>query len=162
MATYVAVFALILAYLSLVAAYCALRTLARLRRATAVLARGGASRETILAAAERHIQATRSVADRLAGLQEATVRAVSQVALVRFDAFDDLAGRASFALALLDENGDGVTLTSIAGRSDTRLYAKGVVGGVGQDELSPEERQVVSAALRGSRGRSDLAIRRAS
>lgn len=135
MATYVAVFALILAYLSLVAAFCALRTLARLRRATAVLARGGPTRETMLAATERHIQATRAVADRLWEVQDATTRAVSQVALVRFDAFEDLAGRTSFALALLDEHGDGVTLTSIAGRSDTCLYAKGVVGGVGQDEL---------------------------
>ena len=41
MTTYVAVFAMVLAYVALVAAFCALRTLAKLRRATSVLTRGG-------------------------------------------------------------------------------------------------------------------------
>jgi hypothetical protein len=148
MATYVAVFALVLAGLSLVAAFCALRTLSRLRRATAVLGRDGPARETVVAATERHITATRAVADQLTTLRAGSARALRHVALVRFDAFDDLAGRMSFALALLDEHGDGVTLSSIAGRHDTRLYAKGVMAGAGQDELSPEERRAVAAALR--------------
>jgi Protein of unknown function (DUF4446) len=176
MTTYVAVFALILAYLALVAAYGALRTLARLRRATTVLARGADSRESILEAAERHIELTTVVAGRLADLQaemaaikaealavvrsgQAAVdehltvvqadaaRALRNTALVRFDAFDDMAGRMSFALALLDDRGDGVTLSAIAGRSDTRLYAKGVSAGAGEHDLSPEEKQAVKAAL---------------
>jgi len=176
MSTYVAVFALILAYLALVAAYCALRTLARLRRATTVLGRGANSRESILEAAERHIELTTAVAGRLgelhtemsairaealagvrsgqadvvehlAGVQSDVARSLRNVALVRFDAFDDMAGRMSFALALLDDRGDGVTLTAIAGSSDTRLYAKGVSDGSGEHDLSPEEQQAVKAAL---------------
>jgi hypothetical protein len=70
-----------------------------------------------------------------------------RVALVRYDAFDDLSGRLSFSLALLDDNGNGVTLTSIASASDTRLYAKSLAGGVGEHALSPEEEQAVKAAL---------------
>jgi Protein of unknown function (DUF4446) len=68
---------------------------------------------------------------------------------VRYDAFDDLSGRLSFSLALLDDHGNGVTLTSIASRSDTRLYAKSLTGGIGEHPLSPEEEQAVRAALAG-------------
>ena len=53
----------------------------------------------------------------------------------------------SFSLALLDEQGDGVTISAIAGRSDTQVYAKGVTSGRGEHDLSPEEAQAVSAAL---------------
>ena len=74
--------------------------------------------------------------------------ALRNVALVRYDAFGDHGGRLSFSLALLDDAGDGVTLTSIAGRSEARLYAKGVQGGTGERDLSPEEEQAVRAALR--------------
>ena len=54
----------------------------------------------------------------------------------------------SFSLALLDDEGDGVAMTAITGRSDTRVYAKGVRGGTGEQELSPEEQQAVKAALK--------------
>ncbi|HSY14633.1 MAG TPA: DUF4446 family protein, partial [Jatrophihabitantaceae bacterium] len=80
-------------------------------------------------------------------------RALRNVALVRYDAFDEMAGRMSFSLALLDDDGDGVTLSAIAGRSDTRVYAKGVQGGAGEHDLSPEEQQAVGAALRRPAGR---------
>ena len=80
--------------------------------------------------------------------------ALRNVALVRYDAFGQMSGRMSFSLALLDEHGDGVTISAITGRSDTRVYAKPVSGGTGEQELSPEERQAVSAALdKSARGR---------
>ena len=69
------------------------------------------------------------------------------VALVRYDAFTGVAGRMSFSLALLDEQGDGVTISAIAGQSDTRVYAKGIAGGKGEHELSPEEQQAITSAL---------------
>jgi hypothetical protein len=72
---------------------------------------------------------------------------IRRVALVRFDAFDDLSGRLSFCLALLDGRGDGIALTSLAGRTETRLYAKPIDDGQSTTELSPEERQAVKAAL---------------
>jgi hypothetical protein len=75
--------------------------------------------------------------------------ALRRIALVRYDAFDDLGGRLSFSLAVLDSRGDGVTLTSLAGREETRIYAKPVRAGVGAADLSPEERQAVAAALAG-------------
>jgi hypothetical protein len=166
MTTYVAVFALVLGYLGLVAGVLALRTLGRLRRATTILGRGANGRESMLEAAERHIELTSAVADQLGALrtyldatraemssavrarQAEAARSLRNVALVRYDAFDDISGRMSFSLALLDDEGDGVALSAITGRSDTRLYAKGVSDGTGEQELSPEEQQAVKAALK--------------
>ena len=56
-------------------------------------------------------------------------RALRHVAVVRYDAFGDMGGRLSFSAALLDDQGDGLVLSSINGRSETRTYAKALVGG---------------------------------
>jgi len=68
------------------------------------------------------------------------------VAVVRYDAFGDLGGMMSFSAALLDDAGNGLVLTSINGRSETRTYAKGVQGGASPQPLSPEEREAVEQA----------------
>jgi Protein of unknown function (DUF4446) len=75
-------------------------------------------------------------------------RALRDVAIVRYDALNEMSGQLSFSLALLNATGDGVVLSSINGRAETRTYAKPVVGG-GQ-ELSPEEAQAVHNARLGS------------
>ncbi len=72
--------------------------------------------------------------------------AIRHVAVVRYDAFNDMGGRMSFSAALLDDAGDGVVISSINGRSETRTYAKGVKGGVSEADLSPEEVQVIGYA----------------
>jgi hypothetical protein len=166
MVTYVAVFALLLAYVALVAAYIALRTLAKLRRATRILAQGTRSsgaRESLIEATTRHAELTMSVSEGLESLRgyvdevraealaaagsEEHAGALRHMALVRYDAFPGMAGRMSFSLALLDDRGNGVALSALAGHSDTRVYAKGIAAGVGEHELTPEERQAVAAAL---------------
>jgi hypothetical protein len=68
------------------------------------------------------------------------------VAVVRFDAFGDMGGRLSFSAAVLDDAGDGLVITSIHGRGETRSYAKGLVAGKGEHTLSPEEAEAVAAA----------------
>jgi HAMP domain-containing protein len=68
------------------------------------------------------------------------------VAVVRYDAFGDMGGRLSFSAALLDDAGDGLVLTSINSRTETRTYAKGVQGGTGSAELSPEEHEAIEQA----------------
>jgi hypothetical protein len=72
--------------------------------------------------------------------------AIRHVAVVRYDAFNDMGGRMSFSAALLDDAGDGVVISSINGRTETRTYAKGVKGGASEAELSPEEEQVIGYA----------------
>ena len=52
----------------------------------------------------------------------------------------------SFSAAVLDDAGDGLVITAIHGRGETRSYAKGLVGGASEHTLSPEEQQAVDAA----------------
>ena len=61
----------------------------------------------------------------------------------------------------LDETGEGVTISALAGPSDTRVYANGVTAGKvpdGEHPLTPEERQAVTDAL----SKSDKSVRRAA
>jgi hypothetical protein len=154
----------------------ALRTLGKLRRSVALLSRGSSGRETILELADKHMAASESVRKDILELQRdltaahvdmqarlaterdgiaKTVQSISQsvgtvlrrIALVRYDAFDELGGRLSFSLAIMDDSGNGITLTSIASTSDTRLYAKSLTHGEGEHALSPEEQQAVKAAM---------------
>ena len=85
-----------------------------------------------------------------AGVGGTDTRAMRHVAVVRYDAFADMGGHLSFSAALFDEQGDGLVISSINGRSETRTYAKGVKGGVSDQTLSPEEEQVIGHAMRGS------------
>ncbi len=84
-------------------------------------------------------------------LGEQTRDAVRHVGVVRFDAFEDMGGRLSFSAALLDGQGDGVVITSINGRQDTRVYAKGIQNGTSIHNLSDEERQAIREAMEATR-----------
>jgi hypothetical protein len=84
-------------------------------------------------------------------LGEALRSSIRRIGLVRFDAFEDMGGRLSFSAALLDENGDGIVITSINGRQDTRCYAKTVQRGTSVHNLSDEEEQAIREALTGRR-----------
>ena len=77
-------------------------------------------------------------------------RALRDVAIVRYDALHEMSGQLSFSLALLNAVGDGVALSSINGRAETRTYAKSVRAGKGVQELSPEEAQAVHSARLGT------------
>jgi hypothetical protein len=81
--------------------------------------------------------------------------------VVRYDAFRDMGGRMSFSAALLDDAGDGLVISAIHGRAETRSYAKGVKGGTSDQQLSPEERQAIAFATKsdaGHAGRQPTAV----
>ncbi len=75
--------------------------------------------------------------------------AISQRAVVRYDAYNELSGRQSVSIALLDAHSSGVVISSIQHRDQTRFYIRQVEGGKGTVELSPEEQQAVDAAISG-------------
>jgi hypothetical protein len=68
---------------------------------------------------------------------------LQHLAVVRYDAYGDMGGRLSWSMALLDDNGDGVVLTSINSRNDARSYAKEVSGFESDSKLSPEEEEAI-------------------
>jgi hypothetical protein len=68
------------------------------------------------------------------------------LAVVRYDAFGDMGGHLSWSMALLDDSGDGVVLSSIHGRSAARTYANNVPEWTANQQLSPEEEEAVGFA----------------
>jgi hypothetical protein len=82
----------------------------------------------------------------VAALRAEGAEALRHLSVVRYDAFPDVGGHLSWSVALADDAGDGVVLTSIHGRSDARTYAKALAGWACEHALSPEEEQAISHA----------------
>lgn len=82
---------------------------------------------------------------------EATARrldgAITHSAVIRYDAYNEMSGRQSSSIALLDDHRNGVVLSSILHREQARLYAKPVRSGRSELDLSPEEQAAVDTAL---------------
>ena len=74
---------------------------------------------------------------------------IAHRAVVRYDAYNELSGRQSTSIALLDAHRSGVVLSSIHHREQARLYVKQVLDGESVVPLSPEEQEAVRAALAG-------------
>jgi hypothetical protein len=85
-----------------------------------------------------------------ADLQHQTQTSIQHIGLVRFNPFEDTGSDQSFALALLDDRRDGVVISSLHGRTNTRLFAKPVEGGSSSHTLSDEEAQAIRVALDGT------------
>lgn len=78
-------------------------------------------------------------------LQDNALLHLQRLTLKRFNPFGDTGGDQSFILALLDGNQDGVVITSLHSRENTRFYVKSVKGGVGIDHpLSDEEQKIIN------------------
>jgi hypothetical protein len=129
------------------------RRTSRFERRLAGLTRGaeGQSLESIL---EAHLDKVYAVARETDELKlratnlEATQRqAIQRLGLVRFNPFEDTGGNQSFALALLDENGDGFVLSSLHARAGTRVYGKAIARGASESNLSAEESEALRMAL---------------
>jgi hypothetical protein len=85
--------------------------------------------------------------ERVGAVELALQGAIAHCALVRYDAYNELSGRQSVSIALLDGNRSGIVLSCIHHRDQARVYAKQVLAGHGELELSPEEAEAVRLAL---------------
>ena len=155
----VALVACAVALAALVVAATALVRLRRLRADQRVLL-GASPGDDLVANAARIEQEFRAlhayvgeVAARLDGrLGTAEGRLDGTIAfrgLVRFDAYNEMSGQQSVAIALLDAEQSGIVMSSIHHRDQARLYVKHVVRGDPEYPLSPEEIEAVRVALAG-------------
>ncbi len=85
--------------------------------------------------------------DRMQTVEGRLDQTIAHRALVHYDAYGEMSGQQSTSIALLDETGSGLVLSSIHHRDQARLYAKQVMGGAGEHELSPEENEAIRLAL---------------
>ena len=92
----------------------------------------------------------RAVDEIAAGLSRVDRRVdetLSNVAVVRYDAYEDTGGQLSASVALLDGARTGVVLTAIQGRDHARIYVKQLDHGRASIALSPEEIEAVERAM---------------
>lgn len=82
----------------------------------------------------------------VAALKVEASDSLRHLSVVRYDAFGDVGGHLSWSIALLDDAGHGVVLTSIHGRSEARTYAKSITGWTCEQQLSPEEDEAIAHA----------------
>ena len=75
---------------------------------------------------------------------------VTHTSLIRYDAYNEMSGRQSSTLALLDSHRTGVVVSSILHRDQARVYVKPVRDGTSELDLSPEEQEAIAAAVAGS------------
>ncbi len=74
-------------------------------------------------------------------------RSIHHKSVLRYNPFKDLGGDQSFAIALLDGNGDGMIISSLHTRDGTRVYAKPVTNGISSHKLSKEEEVAIRDAM---------------
>lgn len=130
----------------------------RLRRRMDRLTRGedGRSLEAVLDAhLDKVFQARRDIdelADRAAVVEASGRRSFQRFGIVRFNPFEETGGNQSFAVALLDGNGDGLVVSSLHARAGTRVYAKALSRGRSDASLSDEETEAVRRAMASADG----------
>ena len=146
-----------LALLALLTAAVAVRRVRELRAAqSAVIGEDSGDLVSHAAALARRVDALARDLD--AGLERLDERdrelaggiagAVTRVSAVRYDAMGEMTGRLSSSVALLDSSRTGVVLSSIHSRDQARVYAKPLVEGRAEFDLSPEEEEAIETAMR--------------
>jgi hypothetical protein len=144
--------ALALAALALAGVLFALFALRRLRTGQSiVLADGKADLVEFAVALQARIddlhRAVDEVAAALTRVDKRFDSAVSNLALVRYDAYEDRGGQQSASIALLDSLRSGLVLSAVQGRDYARIYVKELDRGNCSISLSPEEEEVVRRAM---------------
>ena len=103
---------------------------------------------------DRQLKSVESLSDRVDALnklhhelEHLSQRTLQKVAVIRYNPFADTGGDQSFAIALLDSLGNGVVVSSLHSRTDTRVFAKPVQSGRSKFQLSDEEQDAIRKAL---------------
>lgn len=74
---------------------------------------------------------------------------LQKVGIIKYDAFDQIGGKLSFCMALLDENNNGFILNSVYGAEGCYTYTKEIKNGNCETSLGQEEEKALSIAMYG-------------
>lgn len=80
--------------------------------------------------------------DHLKNVDKKLARSIRNVETIRFNPFPDLGGNQSFAMSMLNDNGDGVILSSLYARDRVSIFAKPIISGKPTQDLTQEEKEV--------------------
>lgn len=160
----VASIALTIAIVSVVFSIGLLIWVLRLKKKLLVLQKSG-DKDTFLGAVNKYVEKMQNIATEQAKINKALVKddqalqaqideikeamtyVVSRVATVRYDAFNNMGGQMSFSTAMLNDLGDGIVVTAINGRSETRTYIRNIKNRKCDVEISREEAEAIDKAM---------------
>jgi hypothetical protein len=114
----------------------------------------GVTKENLMQVLQEHFsriegleQTAEVIKKDIEGIKGEDLTHIQRVGLIRFNPFDEVGGNQSFALALLNDHGDGVVISSLHSRETTRLYGKPVKNFAESGfDFSDEEKQAVADA----------------
>jgi hypothetical protein len=102
----------------------------------------------LLQTVEKNAKDLEEVHETIRQIKDENMAHFKRVGLVRYDAFDGVAGQQSYSLCLLDGNKNGILLSNLVGREFSRSYAVEIAAGEAPRKLGSEEGQALELALR--------------
>lgn len=96
---------------------------------------------------DKLVEISKINADEIKRIKEVQSRTANKIGIVKYDAFPDVGGRLSFALAMLDESDTGFVLNAIHGREGCYTYVKEIVKGESYIVLGQEEKEALRQAV---------------
>lgn len=90
------------------------------------------------------------MSERITACDKKTNLSLSKIGIVNFDAFDDVFGKQSFALAILNQYNSGFIITSLYGSNSSNTYVREITNGKATIPLLEEEQAAVSKAMTGN------------
>ncbi len=103
--------------------------------------------ETYMYRVEKVEKQNAEITNNIKNIENDLTKCLQKIGMVRYNAFKDTGSDLSFALALLDENNNGVVLNGIYSREMSNIYAKPVENGKSSYTLSEEEQQALKKAI---------------
>ena len=116
---------------------------------------GAADLEGVIAKLHERTETLRAVSEhferRIGALETKTESMKGNIGMLRYNPFDDRGGSdLSFSLAILDDRENGVVVSSLHSRDESRVYAKPLEAGASAYPLTPEEKEAIILAKRKS------------
>ena len=92
------------------------------------------------------VEKNKEIEYQLNAVERSMYYCVQKVGVIRYNAFDNVGSDLSFSIALLNNNDDGLVLSSLYSRDSSSTYAKPVTGGKSKYALSAEELKAIDKA----------------
>ncbi|HYP48959.1 MAG TPA: DUF4446 family protein [Thermoleophilaceae bacterium] len=112
-----------------------------------LVAHAATMQEAFVQLRERVEETAAQLEERVQGAEERLDGCVAHSSCVRYDAYNEMSGRQSSSMALLDSHRSGVIVSSIVHRDQARVYVKQLHHGESEIELSPEELEAIEVAM---------------
>ena len=95
---------------------------------------------------EKSNKEIRTIDQRAIDAKDKTMGAVSNMAVVNYDAFDGQTNELSFSLCLLDNFHNGIILTNLYSNDGSTIYVKEIINGSSEKDLSQNELEALNKA----------------